>query len=333
MAAVSKMSSHDGIDPTMPRKSTSAQPPPFRPCTFATGEWQNHVNKLISIHCTLHSWRYQQIPDRVHGDRGLEGFNSNGDGFQAYADIGSRTLDERRKGQMDKIRKDLNKLVKYASWWIDTLQGLKLHTWALVVPILDDANLVTYARNKATELREKGLPFIADDFQAEVHTDQQYPRALALIDNPALAYRVIKLRPVVEDDVAALTKQQPKFLPNIERKVKSYLDTKIQDTIDGERDLQLQNHLKASNYLDDMRVHFVSDWEQIEETIATLSDRTRSDNLFSPDSPHKRIRDLQREFTASLTHDVENLPSGRLTLLANGLIARWLGDCTLEFPS
>lgn len=303
----------------------------FVVCTIQPGEWQEHVNDLLRIDSRLHGTVYQTVPDRTRGDRGLEGFTRDGHAIQAYADIQSRNADERKKGQRKKILNDLKKLEEYSPWWEQTLAGVKLHNWSLLVPILDDANIVQYARTKGLELREKNLPFIADDFQAFVQTDQDYPRALSLITNPALAYRMIKPRPVADNEIAEFAESTPRFVTNMDRKVRAYMRSLDPKLVVDECNQQLQNHLLAANYLDDLEIHFPSDWEAVVNVTSTLADSTGSDNRASISAPHQRIKDLQREFIESLKNDIKDMPTDRQRLLANGLVGKWLGDCTLEF--
>lgn len=317
----------------MPTRSSNRPPVPFAPCSIEPRDWEAHVNKLMSIHWTLLGASYQAVPDRVNGDRGLEGFSTLGDGVQAYADVESRTSDERRKGQMKKIRTDLQKLEKYKLWWEETLQGLKLRTWTLLVPALDDANIVQYARKKGAELLAKRLPFIASDFQALVCMDRDFPRALDLIQNPSMAYRTIPIRSFDDGAVTDFATRKPSFTSNIARKIRSYVRTPTNDNLQAEQDQQLRNHLKCANYLDEMKVHFPTQWEQIEGTISTLADRISTENRASDSLPHHRIKELHREFGASLQHEVGDLPQDRQIMLESGLVARWLGDCTLEFTT
>ncbi len=317
----------------MTARTSKRQPLPFVPCSIEPREWQAHVNKLMSIEWALLGAAYQPVPDRINGDRGLEGFSTLGDGVQAYVDVESRTNAERRKGQMGKIRKDLKKLEKYAAWWSQTLQGLQLRTWKLIVPALDDANIVQYARKKGAELVSKALPFIAPDFQALVCTDQDFPRALALIQNPSLAYRTIPIRPIDDGAVSDFAIQTPSFTANIGRKITAYVRSPTSENLQAEQDQQLRNHLKCANYLDDMQVHFPTQWEQIEGTISSLADRIGTDNRASESTPNHRIKELHRDFGAALKHEVGDLPQDRQIMLESGLVARWLGDCTLEFTS
>ena len=306
----------------------TAVAPDFTPCPYDTTAWQEYVNQFLKQHWDLLGLAvYLPVPDRTHGDRGLEGFTTNGHGYQAYADINSRDGSERRKGQVKKITTDLKKLETNCSWWKETLQGVRLRTWTLVVPFLDDANVLKHARKKGGELVEKKLPILADDFQAVVHTSKEYARACELLNNRGLAFRMINPRPVLDEEIEKL-ESDPTFTGNMRRKIGAYAQESHQLS-EFKRHLEL--HLRYSNYMSDLFHHFPSVWESIGDLRDALVNTVALENSFAIAQPRERICDMRDAYLAMLHRDCAELPEDKIQLLINGLLATWLGDCTLDF--
>ena len=113
---------------------------------FDGNSWQKYVDSLLNIHYSLLGGVYQCVPAKGGGDAGLEGFSNSGHGYQCYSDEGTLTHKERTKKQKDKITRDLKKLQTNKKFWQDTLQGVKLCRWSLIVPSLDDKDVITHAQ-------------------------------------------------------------------------------------------------------------------------------------------------------------------------------------------
>jgi hypothetical protein len=152
-------------------------------------EWQEYVNELLCVHHSLLNEVYQPVPD-LGGDRGLEGFCQNGHSYQAYADQNSLNLKERTRKQKKKISQDLKKLTKYKTWWESMLQGVKLKSWTLVVPNLNDKDVVKYAREQAAALMGKAS-FIDPSFFATVRSAKNFANARAMLSEPGLVRKSI----------------------------------------------------------------------------------------------------------------------------------------------
>ncbi len=123
-------------------------------------EWQKAASiSLLFTHCPLRGEVYQEIPDQTHGDGGLEGISTGGDAYQCYSDEKTLSPDQLTKKQKDKIRKDIWKLEENLDFWTDFLQGTKIKRWFLVVPMIANKDVVTYARREAAKLRKKNWRF------------------------------------------------------------------------------------------------------------------------------------------------------------------------------
>jgi hypothetical protein len=288
--------------------------------------WQEYVDSLLSSHYARLGGVYQHVPAKGQGDAGLEGFSNCGHGYQCYSDEGTLTHNQRTKKQKDKITRDLKKLITNKQFWIDTLQGIKLRRWSLIVPSLDDKDVVQHARKKANQLLKEKLPFIADDFEAYVETAEAFPEARSAISEPALVSKILCPRPVTEEHVSELEDKEPDFVKNLDYKLAQAAPN--EDLKESRRDY-LRWHLKCSNFLEDLRQKFPSHWETIDKLATTLSaaiqTKQRSDATPAPEKLIKVEEDLERR----LKDSVAFLSDDERMMLAWGHVARWMGECSL----
>ncbi len=135
-------------------------------------EWQSDSHKLAQLRHGAAN--VQQIPDKVRGDCGIEFFVIDGCLYQCYAPEEVSDVAKAASGMKVKARRDLNKLKKYKDEIADILQSLKARRWILLCPFLDDKEVVAYVRGWGEKLKAQGLPFIAPDFEALVHSQDDF---------------------------------------------------------------------------------------------------------------------------------------------------------------
>jgi hypothetical protein len=294
-------------------------------------EWQDHVNALLATHHSLREQQYQPIPD-TGGDCGLEGVSSAGDGYQAYADQDSKDNKDRTRKQKKKIGDDLPKLDTYSLWWTEFLQEKKLRTWTLIVPQLDDKEVVKFARKKAKELRDKRLPFIAEDFEAFVKTADDFPQAGLIMSDPRLPGRAIGPTAVTEQALADFGKNQPDFVRKIDDKVQRILGHGMEDHAEDYRNQLLMHYLTSSNYLENLRQKFPNQWEELDALIESTAASVRTEGIIDERPPHLRLKATRREFEETLKSSVKYMDATYRQTVSWGTVARWLGECPLDFP-
>lgn len=295
-------------------------------------EWQEYVNELLGVHHSLLNEVYQTIPD-IGGDRGLEGFCQNGHAYQAYADQNSKNFKERTRKQKKKIRDDLKKLDKYATWWTSMLQSVKLKCWTLLVPNLNDKEVVKYAREQAALLVAKGHSFIDPSFFATVRTAKGFPNARVMLSEPGLARKVLCPLPVTQDQIDQLHIDHPTFLGNLDRKIASLMPNATPEEIVKKREQYLNHHLECSNYLDDLRRKFQPLWESVDRLITTTAKAIETDTGIGAAVPSNRLKDVREGFAKDITSKTKKFATEEdIIVLSYGTIAKWLGICNLEFP-
>jgi hypothetical protein len=291
-------------------------------------EWQQYVNELLATHHSLRKEKYQRIPDR-NGDHGLEGVTNTGVGYQAYADQNTKDDNERIDKQKDKVYKDLKKLETYKDFWEDFFGENQLHRWHLLVPNFPDKEVVKYAKTRARELKKKGLNFIADDFDAWVDTNQDYPEALLMVRSPHLPKR--NPNSVQDGDIAHFCIDNPVFVQKMDKKLAKVLANLVAEERLDYREKLLKWHLDASNYSDDLQADFQPQWEELEELIKTTGDCIETEGVLDDSPAHARLKNTRKDFEASLEDQLPFMDKSDRQAVSWGTVARWLGECPLDF--
>ncbi|UMG93995.1 hypothetical protein [Nocardioides sp. TF02-7] len=138
------------------------------------------------------------FPAAMGGDKGLEGFSTDGIGYQCYADKDSLTLRARTDKQKAKLTRDTSKLKKNKDALVALLDGTVLDHYFLIVPEYHSTEVIAHANKRAQLVRSWGLPFISDKFAIAPKTPQDYQGQYqaALLDAAA---QVLLAEPTVSD--------------------------------------------------------------------------------------------------------------------------------------
>jgi hypothetical protein len=291
-------------------------------------EWQKYANDLLATHHSLRNEKFQRIPD-TNGDHGLEGIADRGIGYQAYADQDSKDHDDRVRKQKKKIYDDLRKLEKYADWWAEFLGDKQIHRWHLLVPDFKDKEVVKYAKLRARELKKKGLSFIADDFDAYVDTQDDFPQAKLMIRDPHLPKR--NPSSISDGDIDAFCAANADFIQKIDAKIAKVMAGKSAEARLAYRKKLLRWHLDASNYSEDLERNFPPQWEDLEELITTTGESLETEEPLDDSTPTARLTRTRREFAGALKEKLPFMENDDREVMSWGTVARWLGECPLDF--
>lgn len=90
------------------------------------------------------------FPADMGGDKGLEGFSTDGIAYQCYADKDSLTLRARTDKQRSKLNKDTLKLKTNKDTLPGLLDGGVIKHYFLIVPQYHSTELVAYANTRAS---------------------------------------------------------------------------------------------------------------------------------------------------------------------------------------
>ena len=125
----------------------------------------------------------QIVPDAVKGDAGLEFFTTSGCVYQCYAPEEVSDVKKASSAMKMKAGRDLPKLEKNVDKLEAILAGIRIKRWILLCPFLDDKDVVANVRNRGLGLKATGLRILAPDFEALVHSQDDFPSELGQLRN------------------------------------------------------------------------------------------------------------------------------------------------------
>lgn len=287
-------------------------------------DWQEYCNELLAVR---HEEGYQPVPDGVHGDWGIEGYCDNGTLFQCYAaeePISAALLYER---QRDKTTTDLGKLVKNLERICELLNPSKVKRWVLMVPRTEDKRILEHAATKASEIRERGLECIDDDFDIRVLTLDDFSAEARALGDPA-RLSLPTLAGDVHGEVSSLYTESATEVEALSAKLQKLGPDR---DIDQLRTEILQHYVRGTHADDALRRLYPATWERWDRQRTAIEQTLKMQELVSQAPAHVRLDDLWRELEDAAAEAAPSLDrSGRLPL-AWGAVSRWLVECPLDF--
>ena len=94
-------------------------------------EWEKHVQLLLKKRYAHPPGTYQEVPDTVKGDCGVEGFAQDGTAYQCYSAQQWINPEDLLKKQKNKISADIAKFIKNADELCKLFGEVKIAQWNL----------------------------------------------------------------------------------------------------------------------------------------------------------------------------------------------------------
>jgi hypothetical protein len=89
--------------------------------------------------------------------------------------------------------------------------------------------------------------------------------------------------------------------------------------------------LDASNYAGDLQANFQPQWEQLESLIKTTGESIETEGPLDQTPAPTRLRNARKDFEEALKDSLPFMARGDREAVSWGTIARWLGECPLDF--
>jgi hypothetical protein len=135
-------------------------------------EWQAFALQLVQRRHGPES--VQAVPDSVGGDAGIEFFTTSGCLYQCYAPEETSDVAKAASAMKAKAARDLPKPVTYRHKIEPILCGIPVTRWILLCPFLDSKEVVADVRKRGLALKEQGLTFLAPEFEALCHSQDDF---------------------------------------------------------------------------------------------------------------------------------------------------------------
>ena len=298
--------------------------------SWDSDEWE--VYALGLLHDRHGPVNVMKVPARHKGDFGIDYYClSDSVVYQCYAVQEPCDVPDRTDKQKAKITTDLTKFCKRQEL-LTLFSRTKINRWILVVPIHDSGQVNLHLTTKSNEVRSKGLPYVADDFEVLVHDldcfapDSRQARTLQrrLITLPLQPPTTEQIENWTQASNPLVTALAEKLAKRIGPHDPARLDEYVQESISW--------FLEKENALESLRQHA----PQLHEALVGVISRhaTRLSFIGPPEeaSPHQILKSEVETLVAEFKQTVPNFSDDSAQQLALGTIFEWLLRCPLDFP-
>lgn len=290
-------------------------------------EWQAFALQLVQRRHG--SENVQIVPDSVRGDAGLEFFTTNGCVYQCYAPQEVSDVKKAASAMKAKAGRDLSKLSKHKDKIAAILSGITVNRWILLCPFLDNKEVVADIRKRGLALKELGLSFLADDFEALCHSQADFAGEIEQLKTMSLGPPLQVEMPTATD---VSTASGTSIGTRIDEKLaRAYGASATPGQIAARRDAYVKAHLYRENALDQLRQNHAVLWERAFQSIDAEETRLIAVGATST-LPAEQLQDSTQKIENSLSKALPTLPTGVVTQIALGTVSDWLIRCPLDFP-
>ena len=185
-------------------------------------------------------------------------------------------------------------------------------------------------KKKARQLVKKNLPFIDKSFFADVKSANGFPVAQATLKSTALPR--LSGGEIEDDAIQAFLESETDFVGKLKLKLAKAFPNADAELLEVNVKHWLRWHLECGNILENLK-SYPSLWESLDELIYLTGKSIETENLFNLQTPPERLRETRVEFEVKLKgDDMGFLNTSDSIAVSNGVVAKWLGECPLDFP-
>jgi hypothetical protein len=289
-------------------------------------DWQRYCQELFALR---HGVDYQSVPDRVHGDWGIEGLSATGVLYQCYAPAEPLTRKDLAEKLRDKITADLGKLVANIAAIQALVQPAAITHWVLVVPRIEDKAVIAHAARHAEQIRSSSYAGVDPGFVARVCTADDFPEERRRLGENHAIY-LPAMDSATDSSAARYLPETPLSLENLSRKLAKLTDPRsygqdrlkldfIKYYLDGQK---LERVLQAS---------YPTQYETWRRARHGVSRELGITEMTLLTRPGERVRDVKQKLSDSAVREIPSLGTTNAEMLAYGTIAEWLLECPLDF--
>lgn len=296
-------------------------------------EWQRYALQLVQLR---HGHQHvQAVPDQVGGDAGLEFICLDKDGgkggvlYQCYAPEETADVAKSAIAQKSKARRDLNKLQANKSKLGEILKGLKIDRWILLCPFLDNKDVVAAVRDRGIEIRDLKLPFLADNFEALMHCQDDFVTEIEMLRQQG----TMPMKMPAQDPALDIAVEQGGDIGKriTEKLHRGFKTTLKPDQIRKRRDAYIRAHLYRENALAELKLNHPALWDRSVQVLDAEEQRLAAVGAIS-DLPGQQLQESLNRLEAALLKDLPDISGSFATTVAMGTVGDWLIRCPLDFP-
>ena len=196
-------------------------------------------------------------------------------------------------------------------------------------PFLDNKEVVADVRKRGLALKGHGLTFLASDFEALCHSQDDFAGELDQLKALSLGPPLSIGLPTPSDVSAA---GQTSIGTRIDDTLARAYGSEVTHTqVARRRDAYIKAHLYRENALDQLRQNHAVLWERAFQSLEAEETRLIAVGA-NGTLPAEQLQDSTRRIEESLTKALPTLSTGVVTQIALGTVSDWLIRCPLDFP-
>ncbi|PDT10016.1 hypothetical protein CO655_15590 [Rhizobium sp. M1] len=209
------------------------------------------------------------------------------------------------------------------------LAGLKCNRWILFCPFLDDKAVIAHVRAKGTEMRKLGLPFLSNDFEALVQSQEDFANEIAQLRRLPIGPELIIL-PTTDEAVDSKDKE---LVQTLDEKLGRAFPKASEARRIGFRETYIRNHIRRENTLETLKTDHPVLWERAWQTINAEENRLELLGAAGTTSPSEHLRESLARIEVGLAKDLPSVAHATISDLSAGTLSDWLMRCPLDFDS
>lgn len=303
---------------------------PGEPWNKGGGEWQRLCVRILKA--KFPDGAFVDVPDRVGGDGGIEGFTRDGTAYQCYASEELLNLEELTVRQKRKITEDTAKLKNNATLLSKLFGATVIRKWVLLVPCWEDKSLLVHANKKAAEVASSKLPFVDPSFQIAICTLEDYEEQTTLLGLRRPLTLEIDPGDLPPTAVEEWIKNSGNALvDNLDRKCRAIHADPANAA--RAREVFIKQMLKGQNTLERLRSRNPDFYEEASRLKRRLEEFLESESMIEDTQPPEKLRATLNEFQEELKKTLVGLDTTTVKHISFEAIVDWLTRCPLDFPS
>jgi len=285
-------------------------------------------------------FHFVEIPARNQGDAGIEGFTKIGKGIaiQCYYPESDFTFKELYTHQVNKITKDINRLLdkENANKNLKKMGIFPIKEWHFLIPEYSNKELIKHAERKSEEVREKIktdrtlYDYLDEDFTIYLCTEKHIAKHLTDIILTGNSVISLNIEQVNEDNIN-WESTDSEIKDNIYRKVsKLTTDDKKKELL---VDMFMKAYISGVSELLEINEHSTKIYAKILNLIEEFTKKVQLESLMDSNGtvPSSKYKELNEDFSKRIDEELSFLDTASRSRLSRQVMAKWLGDCPLDF--
>jgi hypothetical protein len=305
---------------------------PGHPRQWNSKAWESHIQRLLKKRYAVPPGSYREVPDRVKGDCGVEGFAQDGTAYQCYAAQQWTSPADLLKKQKNKITADISKFVKNESELLEIFGTVKISQWNLTVPYWSDKDLIKHANVKALEVQKRHCTHAENEFAISILTDDDFEVERNLLAQLDMYQFDVPAPPVEGAALAAWMKEKDKIslVNNLTRKAGLIGAGKSQHMREKFQARIVAQYIGGNIVLGRLEQELPEIYGKVIEYKAAREANLETESFATTKVPAEFFNATLQDYRAEL-RTVPGISSRVADTLAREAVADWLLTCPMDF--